>query len=60
MRRFLGLIVGFGEVETEGGVISVEEVDGEHVILISAVSKCSGNWTNLYTNFCPFTFLMMF
>ena len=47
MRRFLGFIVGFGEVETEGGVISVEEVDGELVILISAVSKCSGNWTNL-------------
>jgi len=47
MRLFRGFNVGFGEVETEGGVISVEEVDGELVILISAVSKCSGNWTNL-------------
>ena len=47
IRLFLGLIVGFGEVETEGGVISVEDVDGEFVILISVASKCSGNWTNL-------------
>ena len=47
-------------METDGGVASVDETDGELVILISAVSKCSGNWTNLYTNFCPLTFLMMF
>ena len=47
IRRFRGLIVGLGDVETDGGVASVDETDGELVILISAVSKCSGNWTNL-------------
>ena len=30
------------------------------ITLISATSKFSGNWTNLYTNFWPLTFLIMF
>ena len=38
---------------------SVEE-HVDDVTFISDKSKFSGNWTNLYTNFCPLTFFIIF